>query len=59
MSQVEWYLQKAQECRRMANDATDKYARTKFESERKLWLKIAADIKKAEAPEFIYLDNRF
>jgi hypothetical protein len=36
---------------RVAKDATEQYTRTKFESEEKLWLAIAAAIEKDEARE--------
>jgi hypothetical protein len=35
---------------RAANDAPDQYTRTKFESEGRLWLEIAAAIEKDERP---------
>jgi hypothetical protein len=53
MSLAAWYLHKADQCARMAKDAADQYTRTKFESEKKLWLEIAAAIEKDEARESI------
>ena len=53
MSEAGWYLEKAQQCARMAKIATDPYTRTKFESEAKLWLEIAVAIEKDEARESI------
>jgi hypothetical protein len=49
MSEAGWYLEKARQCARMAKDATDQYTRTKFETEGKLWLEIAAEIERDEA----------
>ena len=46
MSMPEWYVHKAQKCAQMAKDATDTDERTRFETEARLWLEIAADIER-------------
>jgi len=51
MSQVEWYIHKAEQCARLARAAVDRHERSKFKTERTLWLEIAAKIKIAERLE--------
>jgi hypothetical protein len=40
MSLAAWYLHKADQCARLAKDATEPRKRSDFETERKLWLQI-------------------
>jgi hypothetical protein len=44
MSLVAWYRYKADQCGRMAKDATDLLKRADYEEEQKLWLEIARRI---------------
>jgi hypothetical protein len=48
MSQIDWYIQKAEQCARLAASASDSSQRSKFETERTLWLEIAEQVRVAE-----------
>ena len=45
---AEWYHHKAEQCARLAKETTEPRKRTDLETERKLWLEIAADLEKDE-----------
>jgi hypothetical protein len=49
MSFAAWYLNKADQCRRLANEATQPQRRDAYEEEQKRWLEIAARIVEDEA----------
>jgi hypothetical protein len=48
MSVAAWYHQKAEQCARLAKDASEPRQRSDFETERKLWLQIAEKIERDE-----------
>jgi hypothetical protein len=52
MSLAAWYLHKADQCARLAKDATEPRKRSDFETERKLWLQIAEQIERDEVRWF-------
>jgi hypothetical protein len=52
MSSDGWYLDKADQCARMARAAADRDTRAHYEQEAKLWREIAADIAKNERSRF-------
>ncbi len=52
MSGDGWYLNKANECVRLAKDTADPSRRTHYETEARLWREIAADIAKNERARF-------
>ena len=52
MSLAAWYLHKADQCARLANEAVEPRKRSDFEIERKLWLQIADQIERDEVPWF-------
>ena len=47
MSVTQWYHRRAEQCARLANATADLRRRAELESERQLWLEIAAAIEKA------------
>jgi hypothetical protein len=49
MSVEEWYLHKAEQCERMAADASDRADRVRLEVEAGLWREIARDIAKTKS----------
>jgi hypothetical protein len=51
MSQVDWYVHKAEQCARLAASASNSSQRSKFETERVLWLEIAEQVGIAERAE--------
>jgi hypothetical protein len=52
MSLAAWYRQKADQCARLAKDATEPRERSDFETERKLWLEMAEQIDTDEVRRF-------
>jgi len=52
MSFAAWYLHKADQCARLAKDATEPRKRSDFETEIKLWLQIAEQIEMDEVRWF-------
>jgi hypothetical protein len=52
MSLAAWYLQKADQCARLAKDATNSRKRSDLETEGKLWLQMAGQIDKDEVRWF-------
>jgi hypothetical protein len=52
MSLAHWYHQKAAQCSQLAKDAGDQRRRADLKSERKLWLKLAADIEQDDLLRF-------
>ena len=43
MSLVDWYRYKADQCARLAKEATDPRKRASYNEEQKLWLKLVAE----------------
>ncbi len=52
MSLAAWYRQKADQCARLAEDATESRKRSDFETEGKLWLEMAEQIDTDEVRRF-------
>jgi hypothetical protein len=52
MTQASWYRRKAEECARMAVEATKAHRRAEHEHEEKLWLQIAEQIEENERNRF-------
>jgi hypothetical protein len=52
MSPAGWYLNKAEQCARMARNATDLQRRGAYEEEQKLWLQIVERIELNERNQF-------
>ena len=52
MSLAAWYYHKADQCARLAKDADEPRKRYDFETERKLWLEIAEQVKRDEVRWF-------
>jgi hypothetical protein len=48
MSMASWYLHKADQCGKLAKDATHPDCRARYETEHSLWLAIAASIRRDE-----------
>lgn len=42
MPLVDWYRHKADQCARLAEEATDPKKRARYEDEQKIWLELAA-----------------
>jgi hypothetical protein len=51
MPLASWYLHKADQCTRMAKDATDPHRRASYKEEQKLWLIILAEHLEVEEKE--------
>jgi hypothetical protein len=52
MPQQDWYRRKADECARMAKDASDPATREHYEHDERLWRQIADHIVKTERDQF-------
>jgi len=52
MSGADWYFHKADQCGRMAKDATEPDRRAAYRQEQKLWLEIAASVINEEDKRF-------
>lgn len=52
MSLAAWYRQKADQCARLAEDATESRKRSDFETEGKLWLEMAEQTDTDEVRRF-------
>ena len=52
-----WYRHKADQCARMAKDATDPLRRASYKEEQKMWLVILAEYLEAERRRWILLAN--
>jgi hypothetical protein len=52
MSLAAWYYHKADQCERLAKDASEPSKRSDFKTERKLWLQIAEQIEMDEVGWF-------
>ena len=50
MSMASWYHHKAEQCARLAKEATERRKRTDLKTERKLWLQLAEELEKNEVP---------
>jgi hypothetical protein len=48
MTISDWYQHKAEQCLRLAAEATDAKQRTKFQEEAALWREIGADVLRQE-----------
>jgi hypothetical protein len=52
MSLADWYFHKADQCGRMAKDATQPDRRAAYHHEQKLWLDIAASVLSEDEKRF-------
>jgi hypothetical protein len=52
MSMAHWYHQKAEQCLRMAKEASEPHRRAGLKSERQAWLELAASIEQDDLARF-------